>query len=534
MCRATLVNRNVYESVFTSATNSALVVGGCPSGNGTGVLEIHDGAVVTNKLLVGGWLSSIAPTDGTGRGGVWQFGGSMTALGTSGSHQYGGFLGLDAGTHGGYEMHGGSFTALGAFQIGYYGTGAWTQYGGVAVFTNELGGTTSRYHDIGGGNYGRGVLCLRGGRIDSHGSVAICSTGHPSLQGFGHLVVDGPGAVYDAHDATVTMNQTAAGKGSSFIEINHGGRFRAKTVSTTNGATRDGYFGFNGGTFEKSSGENPKDFFQSANYRPTRVTIYPDGACFDTAGYTGVGIVANLEGTHGNGVLSVPLEAPIVNSGIVAAPLVMIEGDGHGASAVAEFDPATGAVTNILVTAAGWDYETATAKLIVGASTVATIECVVGPVANVGSLTKAGAGDLTLYGTNTYGGATVLAGGVLKLGSDGALPAGTKIELAGGTIDAGAFAETLPTVWEVDAAKAFASGGIVYDGDLSFPAGSTLRVLNLGSVPETCLRLSILKVTGTMTGAPAVVDVDGTSRRLVMTARGLRASVPDGMSIVVF
>jgi autotransporter-associated beta strand protein len=531
--RAMLTNKNPAKHESESAVESALVVGGCVSGGGTGVLELHNGAVVTNKLLVGGYEGSIDPTKGSGNGGVWQFGGLMTALGSVNSHQFGGHLGLDADSHGGYEMHGGTFTALGAFQIGYYGSGVWSQYGGKAVFTNELGGTTARSHNVGGGNYGRGSLYLRGGRIDSHGAIAINSGGHPSLAGFGHLAVDGGAAYFDAHDATVTMNQSANSKGSAFLEINRGGRFRAKTVCAYYRDNREGYIGFNGGVFEKSVDGNPKDFFQGANYRPTRITVYPLGAVFDTAGCSGSSIVADLEGTRGNGVLSIPLAGPVTDPRMVAAPLVMIEGDGHGASAMAEFDPLTGAVTNVLVTAAGWDYSAATAKLMIARSAIARIPCEIGAVPNTGTITKLGEGDLTLYGTNTYGGATVLAGGVLRLGSDGALPAGTRIELAGGTIDANGFEETLPPVWEIDALKAYAAGGFVYDGDLVFPAGATLRVLNLGKIPDNCPRLKILTVTGNISSMPPLVDVDATDKMLTMSGGVLRMNSRKGMTVIV-
>jgi len=67
---------------------------------------------------------------------------------------------------------------------------------------------------------------------------------------------------------------------------------------------------------------------------------------------------------------------------------------------------------------------------------------VLAPNQATGGLTKLGSGTLTLGGTNTYGGATTINAGTLKLGNAGALPTGTDVVLAGGTLDLNGFAVT--------------------------------------------------------------------------------------------
>lgn len=50
-----------------------------------------------------------------------------------------------------------------------------------------------------------------------------------------------------------------------------------------------------------------------------------------------------------------------------------------------------------------------------------------GVASGTGSLVKAGDGTLILSGTNTYGGSTTVSSGILKLGSAGAIPAGSQL-----------------------------------------------------------------------------------------------------------
>ncbi len=68
-----------------------------------------------------------------------------------------------------------------------------------------------------------------------------------------------------------------------------------------------------------------------------------------------------------------------------------------------------------------------------------------GIISGVGSLTKTGAGTLTLGGANSYAGDTTISAGVLKLGAAGAIPDGAgKGNLAvSGTFDLNSFSETI-------------------------------------------------------------------------------------------
>ena len=75
------------------------------------------------------------------------------------------------------------------------------------------------------------------------------------------------------------------------------------------------------------------------------------------------------------------------------------------------------------------------------------------------SLTLSGAGTLVLSGTGSYGGGTTVSGGVLQLGSAGALSTAGSLTVSGGTLDLGTFTAT------TTAAVSF-QGGVTQNGTI--------------------------------------------------------------------
>lgn len=119
---------------------------------------------------------------------------------------------------------------------------------------------------------------------------------------------------------------------------------------------------------------------------------------------------------------------------------VRIVGAGFGASAFLEIDEATRKPVRIVVTGAGAGYEDGTTTVTLdspdGASRYVCPVTLKAP-AGTGSLVKRGSNSLILYGSNTYGGATILEEGWMKFSGDGAYPEGSPL-----TIRAGAHFET--------------------------------------------------------------------------------------------
>ena len=96
---------------------------------------------------------------------------------------------------------------------------------------------------------------------------------------------------------------------------------------------------------------------------------------------------------------------------------------------------------------------------------------ITGVVSNASSLTKSGAGTLTLSNTNTYGGGTTLAAGTLNLGAAGALGAGALTVSGNSTLD-----NTSGAAITTPAAKA-----LNINADLAFTGTNNLS-FNLGTL----------------------------------------------------
>ena len=145
-----------------------------------------------------------------------------------------------------------------------------------------------------------------------------------------------------------------------------------------------------------------------------------------------------LQGATGTVLATIPVEDG--GEGYIGRPVVKITGGGGmGATAVANFDEATGKVTSITITSPGSGYTFLPTITLVGggAKTPAKLGTpTVQTATNTGAFTKNGEGTLTLTAPSTYGGGTTINGGTLRLTNTSGIRTGSGAVTinAGGTL----------------------------------------------------------------------------------------------------
>lgn len=120
-----------------------------------------------------------------------------------------------------------------------------------------------------------------------------------------------------------------------------------------------------------------------------------------------------------------------------------------------------------------------------------------GAITNSGSLTKTGAGQLTLGGNNSYSGTTAIQEGTLRLGKDNPLPATTALTLsAGATLDMNGFSSFAQSLAGSGQLKVAPTGALLLAGGLT----ANLEVVFDPAGFDPFKKYDIVTCTGTPSG----------------------------------
>ena len=490
------VTRNTFEE--SGSVTSGFVVGN----TGQGILEVENGAFITNLVQVASGASSI--------GAIYMRGGELYNWSTETSS-------TDVGIRGSAYLE----VASGNYICGCATTGV-GRFGDSHSVVNVCGGrllntgvaaTSAASKSLIVGRQGHGHLRVAHGVFQSSASTYICESGESYSGASGVITLEGDGEV------TCSAGVHLANQVHSTAIVNLNGGVLAATYVRGYGPTREGatsYVNCSGGTFKLGSSSN------SAFQDVTRVTLYEGGLTIDTDGKNRL-VNETLCAPSGNGVTAIPSGWWGVTN-YVGSPYVEIIGSGTGASAYADFDSARGEVTAIRVVSPGCGYGSDTKAVLYWGALVLTNAVSVGPVAG-GGFTKKGAGTLTLNATNEYVGATTVSDGTLKLGCDLAIPSNSVVSVAAGaTLDVNgkAFAPggvsgggtvagnvAMPTEWTIDLADAIAGVHPAFSGTVTFPEDAKITILNADLADKAVRRYVLAEVASVSGTLPVAVDADG-------------------------
>jgi autotransporter-associated beta strand protein len=344
-------------------------------------------------------------------------------------------VGRVAGSYGYFSMSGGDVTTT-RIQTGISGTTSTSNTIGMVRMT---GGTLTLpdYILLARGKGCQSAFTVEGGTINHTNAGNNLSIGYEG--GRGELNLTGGTLESYGRNLTVKQNTGYSGGATGIVNLCSGLLSIDLLQNTSPGVA---LLNFAGGTLKAGNVNSTVFVPTSFNgvYSYGAFGTFAGGAVIDTASRT-VTLAAPLQAPAGNGIYAITLADK--GSGFIGEPYVSIDGDGLGATAVANMeDDETGngtyRVASITVTCPGGNYSTPPVVLFNGGgrSAVApTVGTVTLAPNTSGGLTKFGDGTLTLGAANTYTGGTTIAAGTLKLGIAKALPTDTQVVLAGGTLD---------------------------------------------------------------------------------------------------
>jgi autotransporter-associated beta strand protein len=463
-----------------------------------------------------------------------------------------------------YEMNGGVLEALGCFSVGGYGYGCFAQYGGTVIARRPIAGMVAnngaevktRGMRFASCNGGQTEYYMEGGTFRNLSEEDVWIGGGNDNDITCNFTINGPDAVFDcgatgvylgmnSHDGIYMFNFNDGVFACGGMRIYRNDKDGVPLTNTTF------CINFDGGTFRALDNNWTDPFcFGSSDQSlgPTNVAVYSGGAVIETD-CTNVTFNVPFRGAWGKGIKAIVLSEPLKNVAYVGSPRVEITGDGIGASAFAHFDSEKMEIDRVIVTSPGCGYTTAEVKLIFDKTVALTLSSETGEVileanANTGSFTKTGSGSVRLWATNTWGGATIVKGGVLTAHCDWAFPEDTALKLGGGStvnlnnkqakissieyFSGGGFIEgagnaVIPETFSmsIDVSDIISGCPIVLGGDRNLD-GRLLTVTgdDFSALDKTKIRYRVITVSGgTASGSPSIESAELPPRWSYVTDR---------------
>lgn len=329
--------------------SSGIVLG--RNNSARGELEVKAGGLVQHKICGGWWEWSKSAI-------VIRKGGEIDDFGGTGNND-----GCIARDGYGYMENAGIFTMKGYFEVqasGSYSRSVGLLYNaGDISFSGEYDGT----FDLQRG--GTGVVYQTAGTIDIKGGGIQVTSQHGQQRGTGFWTVDGPTALTKV--TTFYGNNQLNTEGILNL-VNGGtldyGMITARESNYDVNKRQAFYVNFGGGFLKP---QKAGDLFKAGErYEPTRVTAFAGGLGVDVGEGLSATLNVPVRKPEGRGIASITPSEDALKEEYLGAPLVMIDGDGYGASAVALYDSTTRRVTGVKVVSPGCNYTRATVSLAYG------------------------------------------------------------------------------------------------------------------------------------------------------------------------
>jgi autotransporter-associated beta strand protein len=509
----TLVNSGGLAVPGLISPTGVITVGDVYGSNA--VMNIDGGTVQANNTAVGQFGSSLVVGTVSGSAGDVRMSGSGSVLTTS--EQLG--LGAGAGGYAAFSMSGGT-ADIGSFLV--------VGYNGDLSVVNMSGGALSIGNNLmtiaAGGTASIAVVTLSGGTFTS-----TATSGYAPTIGGTFVGEFGTGTLNVSGSALLTLSgwglRMGHNAGASGTVNLLGGTINTVSVSQGSGSA---LFNFNGGTLQASTANTA--FMPNLN----SAYVYSGGAIIDENG-NDITIGQPLLAPSGLGISSIPLTSH--GSGYIDTPIVTITGgSGSGATAVAQINPATGAVTNIWITNPGNGYASGDAGSLVitflgggGSGAVAGTPVLAADGGGLTVIDTAGGGQLTLTNASTYTGPTTISNGAnLALGVGGSINDSSIIEVTNGaTFDVSALTSYAVVAGQTLTGSGTVNGNVTVNGTVSPGETAGIGALNLNGNNLTLTGSANFRInkTGSVLTSDEITGI-GTafySGNLVITSTGSTA-----------